>query len=109
MNYSDGQLIVPKAGAYYIYAQLYFHSKGRVFMMKNNEAVTMVQHPNSEEGLQFTAGVFFLRAGDVISMKTRDSLKMYMFSYHTYFGAFLIQWASQKNVKSLKIVARYIM
>ncbi|CAH3145572.1 unnamed protein product [Pocillopora meandrina] len=84
MRYRNGQLCVPTAGPYYIYAQLYFHTKGRVEIRKNNKKVTMLQ---PAEG---TGGVFLLRKGDVISLHSNDNVVIYMSSAHTYFGAFLI-------------------
>lgn len=92
MKYSYGCLIVPEDGAYYVYAQVYFHTAGRVLIQKNQKQVfTMVQHPhNVPEGPQYTGGVLHLKAGDVISLQTANPVRIYMASVHTYFGAFLI-------------------
>lgn len=91
MRYSNGQLCVPTAGPYYIYAQLYFHTKGRVEIRKNNQRVTMLQPAEGTGYLPlYTGGVFLLRRGDVISLHSNDNVVIYMSSAHTYFGAFLI-------------------
>lgn len=91
MRYSNGQLTVPTAGPYYIYAQLYFHTKGRVEIRKNNKRVTMLQPAEGTGYLPlYTGGVFLLRRGDVISLHSNDNVVIYMSSAHTYFGAFLI-------------------
>ena len=91
MRYSNGQLCVPTAGPYYIYAQLYFHTKGRVEIRKNNQRVTMLQPAEGTGYLPlYTGGVFLLRRGDVISLHSNDNVAIYMSSAHTYFGAFLI-------------------
>ena len=91
MRYSNGQLCVPTAGPYYIYAQLYFHTKGRVEIRKNNQRLTMLQPAEGTGYLPlYTGGVFLLRRGDVISLHSNDNVVIYMSSAHTYFGAFLI-------------------
>ena len=91
MRYSNGQLTVPTAGPYYIYAQLYFHTKGRVEIRKNNKRVTMLQPAEGTGYLPlYTGGVFLLRRGDVISLHSNDNVVIYMSSAHTYFGTFLI-------------------
>ena len=91
MRYRNGQLCVPTAGPYYIYAQLYFHTKGRVEIRKNNKKVTMLQPAEGTGYLPlYTGGVFLLRRGDVISLHSNDNVVIYMSSAHTYFGAFLI-------------------
>ena len=91
MRYSNGQLTVPTAGPYYIYAQLYFHTKGRVEIRKNNKRVTMLQPAEGTGYLPlYTGGVFLLRKGDVISLHSNDNVVIYMSSAHTYFGTFLI-------------------
>ena len=91
MRYRNGQLCVPTAGPYYIYAQLYFHTKGRVEIRKNNKRVTMLQPAEGTGYLPlYTGGVFLLRRGDVISLHSNHNVVIYMYSAHTYFGAFLI-------------------
>ena len=91
MRYRNGQLCVPTAGPYYIYAQLYFHTKGRVEIRKNNKRVTMLQPAEGTGYLPlYTGGVFLLRRGDVISLHSNHNVVIYMSSAHTYFGAFLI-------------------
>ena len=92
MTYKDGKLTVPTPGRYYIFAQLYFHSTGRVFVRVNNKIITMIQplEQGKGEGPLEAGGVFNLKAGDVITLAVRFSVKLYMWSGHTYFGAFLI-------------------
>ena len=95
MTYNDGKLTVPTSGRYYIYAQLYYHSNGRVCIYVNNKTITMLQPPTagSSHGTLYAGGVFNLKAGDAISLIPCFSIKIFMYSFHSYFGAFLI-WAS---------------
>ena len=96
MKYDDGKLTVPIPGRYYIYTQLYYHATGRVYVFVNNNAVTMIQPLTTGtprgHGALYAGGVFELKAGDVISLKTsKISATIYMSStIHSYFGAFLI-------------------
>ena len=105
MKYSHGRLIVPRDGEYYVYAQLYFRSSGRVLILKNHhEVITMLQHShNVPEGPHYAGGAFYLEAGDTIELQTATPVTLYMATAHSYFGAFLLKWASpQKRVKALK-------
>ncbi|KAJ7379453.1 Tumor necrosis factor (ligand) super, member [Desmophyllum pertusum] len=92
MKYQGGKLTVPTHGRYYIYAQLYYRgSSGRVYVYVNNNFITMTQPPISGYGISYAGGVFNLKAGDVIMFKVYGStIKILMWSYHSYFGAFLI-------------------
>lgn len=92
MNYHDGKLTVPTPGRYYIYAQLYYQSNGRVNIRVNNREITMIQPPSSavNHGTLSAGGVFNLNAGDVISLDAQFSITVYMDAVHSYFGAFLI-------------------
>ena len=92
MKYHDGKLTVPIQGRYYIYLQAYYHTGGRILLRVNDKPITMVQIPGkTNHGTAYTGGIFNLKAGDVITMTTPwDNLKLYMYSFHTYFGAYLI-------------------
>jgi len=92
MKYHDGKLTVPTPGRYYIYTQLYYHSVGRVHVRVNNKGVTMMQPLNSVTGggALYAGGVFNLKAGDAISLAVSTSIKLFMGTDHSYFGAFLI-------------------
>ena len=51
----------------------------------------MVQIPGkTDHGTAYAGGIFNLKAGDVITITPWSNLKLYMYSYHTYFGAYLI-------------------
>ena len=80
MTYQDGNLTVPTPGRYYIYTQLYYHSNGRVYVRVNNNPVTMIQplSPGTGEGALYAGGVFNLKAGDIISLDTPNSVTLYM-------------------------------
>ena len=96
MTYKDGKLTVPTPGRYYIYAQIYYLNNGRVLIRVNSKVVTVMQPrvQGSDQGALYTGGVFNLKAGDVITLDTSphpvSTIKIYMYAFHTYFGAFLI-------------------
>jgi len=93
MNYSNGRLIVPISGRYYIYTQIYFRASAlRIYVMVNSGAVTMVQPMVQKQGSMFAAGVFKLNAGDVVMLQVHSghSATVFMWMYHCYFGAYLI-------------------
>lgn len=94
MRYHDGKLTVPTPGRYYIYTQLYYRSSaGRVYVRVNNNIITQIQpqYLGTGEGSLYAGGVFYLKAGDVISLYAQYSISIYMSSAaHSYFGAFLI-------------------
>ena len=98
MTYQDGKLTVPIAGRYYIYAQIYYLNNGRAHIRVNNNVVTLPQPPVkgavNDSGAVYTGGVFNLKAGDVISLDGSSypvsSIKIYMYSIHTFFGAYMI-------------------
>ena len=87
MNYQDGKLTVPTTGRYYIYLQIYCSTQGRVYVRANNRVITMIQSPTTSSTM-YVGGVFNLTAGDVITFLS--AYANFMYSYHTYFGAYLI-------------------
>lgn len=99
MKYHDGKLIVPTSGRYNIYAQLYYHNNGRVYISVNHKPITMIQPPTSgkDHGTLYAGGVYSLKAGDVITLSVATypvpDAKLFMWSLHCYFGAYLI-WAN---------------
>ena len=99
MKYHEGKLTVPTPGRYYIYAQIYYQNIGRTNILLNNKVtVTMIQPPvkaaNTDSGTLYTGVVLNLKAGDVISLPAGSymvtSANVYMRSFHSFFGAFLI-------------------
>lgn len=92
MTYHDGSLTVPTPGRYYIYAQIYYNKCERVAVRVNGNTITMIQpQPRlNRAGTLNAAGLFQLKAGDVISLYAVREIKVYLERRHTYFGAFLI-------------------
>lgn len=97
MKYKDGKLTVPSSGRYYIYAQIYYHNNGRVLVRVNNAVITMVTPPiggGQMTGAMYAGAVYSLQAGDVITLDAArypsSGAKVYMYSLHTYFRAFLL-------------------
>ena len=98
MTYQYGKLTVPLAGRYYIYTQIYYHNNGRVNIHVNNNVVGFTQPPVkgavSDTGAVYVGGVFNLKGGDVIHLDAScypvSTIKIYMYTFHTYFGAYLI-------------------
>ncbi|KAL9952232.1 hypothetical protein ACROYT_G039454 [Oculina patagonica] len=92
MKYHDGKLTLPTPGRYYIYAQVYYYNNGRTDLHVNNAITLMLQPPTSgkDHGVLFTAGMFYLKAGDVIALVAYNSARINMYKYHTHFGAFMI-------------------
>ena len=94
MKYDDGKLTVPTTGRYNIYLQVYYLSNGRVQVCVNSNVVTMTQPPTpgkGDDGTLYGGGVFNLKAGDIITITSaHNNCKIFMWSVHTYFGAYLI-------------------
>ena len=96
MKYQDGKLIMPISGRYYIYAQIYYHNNGRIHVRVNNKVITMTQplKTGKSEGVLYAGGVFNVKAGDAITLNAAawptSPVKVYMYTFHSYFGAFLI-------------------
>ena len=92
MTYSDGKLTVPISGRYYIYEQIYYHSPGRVEIRVNNNVVTFINptYPGTGEGTLYAGGVFNLKAGDYITLHASNTIKIFMWTAHSGFGAFLV-------------------
>ena len=86
---------MPTPGRYYIYAQVYYLNRERAFVNVNSKAIAMIQPPTSgtDHGALYAGGVFNLKAGDVITLTVGSFFghaKIYMWSYHSYFGAYMI-------------------
>ena len=94
MKYHDGKLTVPTSGRYYVYLQVFYQNNGKVYIRVNGKHVTMAQSPwpgKGDHSTAYTAGVFNLKSGDVITIASAyANCKIYMYTYHTYFGAYLI-------------------
>ena len=97
MTYSNGRLTVPSPGYYYVYAQAYFHDVAnkykRIFVLRNGTPILLAQPAQykSVTGTGYTGGVFRLNAGDVISVRVKDSKTgIHMDPAHSYFGVFMI-------------------
>ena len=94
MKYQDGKLTVPISGRYYIYAQIYHYNNRKVFVRVNNKIITMTEpmKPRNSKGTLYAGGVFNLKAGDAITLYASPwgTVRIFMYTYHSYFGAFLI-------------------
>ena len=98
MKYKDGKLTVPIPGRYYIYQQIYWRGyRGkpiRISILLNNKVIAMAHPPvnalRRDEFTISTGGVFDLKAGDVITVAAGAPGIAYMYTHHSFFGAFLI-------------------
>ena len=57
-------------------------------------------HPMSlgaGQGALYAGGVFNLKAGDNITLSSKYTIKIFMWTEHSYFGAFLV-WASNHSM-----------
>ena len=99
MTYKDGKLTVPISGRYYIYAQIFYLSRGRVLIRVNNKDITMIQPMDhgTGTGTMYAGGVFNLKAGDNITFSVMYTIRIFMWTQHSYFGAFLV-WASNRSM-----------
>lgn len=89
MNYTDGKLVVPIDGVYFIYAQFYNLNGHAMDVNVNNKQRLRIQSPThpQKHGTSYTGRVFHLNAGDVITMSTGPvTIKLYMHSTHSFFG-----------------------
>jgi len=92
MTYQDGKLTVSATGQYYVYAQLYFHNNGRVYIHVNDRTVTLIQPQVSQtdfRGIAYAGGFFQLNAGDVITLSPDSypnaaGAKIWMDTRHSY-------------------------
>ena len=104
MTYQNGRLTVPISGRYYIYAQLNYRNRGRIFIKVGGNTVSMIA-PAADTptgtvgaGATSTGGVFRLNAGDSILLEvspTHGDSELYMGTasgnrYTSYFGAYMI-------------------
>ena len=94
MKYYNGKLTVPTTGRYCIYFHAYYRSRGRVYVYVNSKRVPMSQFPwpgKGDRGTPYTVGICNLKSGDVIALiSAYDNCTIYMYTIHTYFGAYLI-------------------
>lgn len=110
---SDGHLIVPHSGIYYVYSQLRLVDKrtNRLFPIGNSmlkkspdssqwsvilEAALSNTSVAQAEASSYHAGLFHLRAGDKLGVQVnryrqlQGMVKVKLVATHSYFGAFLI-------------------
>ena len=92
MTYNDGKLTVPISGRYFIYANIFYVSTGRILIRVNNKDITIIQPMDHGTGVgtMYAGGVFNLKAGDYITLHASYTTKLYKWSQHGSFGAFLI-------------------
>ena len=66
-------------------------NRNRMHILVNNKIVAMIQPVVTNDGAIYTAGVFKLNAGDVITLKVNiHTIRVYMSIFHCYVGAYLI-------------------
>ena len=92
MSYNDGKVTVPISGRYYIYAQIFYHSTGRIVIRVNNNAVIIFSPMDAGKGTGtlYAGGVFNLKAGDHITLLATRTIRLFMWAAHSSFGAFLV-------------------
>lgn len=103
MNYTDGKLVVPISGVYFIYAQFYHLNGHSMDVNVNSKQRLRIQSPTypHKHGTSYTGSVFHLNAGDVITTSTGPvTIKLYMHSTHSFFGAVFMgnEFEAQLNV-----------
>ena len=93
MKYTEGKLVVPICGVYFIYAQFYHLNGHAMYVNVNNKQRLRIQSPTHplKHGTSYTGGVLHLNAGDVITTSEGSVIiKLYMESKFSFFGAVFI-------------------
>lgn len=99
MRFVDqGILIIGVSGYYYIYSQIFYYSGDAFYMAhylyRNEEpllrSLSSLAGPRRKYNTNYHGGVFFLQAGDRITVRVPFNKTLYMNRETSYFGAFLI-------------------
>ena len=56
-------------------------------------------NPGTGTGTLYAGGVFNLKSGDYITLHASHDINLFMWTAHSYFGAFLV-WASNRSMTS---------
>lgn len=98
MSYSNGYLTVGKKGYYYIYSQIY-HMDGRMSFTGyevyiDEKPVISVVHSvvstRRKFDTKYVGGVFYIRPGQRITLRTPYKRTFGYYEGKSYFGAFII-------------------
>ncbi|XP_031567692.1 ectodysplasin-A-like isoform X2 [Actinia tenebrosa] len=109
MRFVDqGILIIGVSGYYYVYSQIFYYSGDAFYMAhylyKNEEplmrSLSSVAGPRRKYNTNYNGGVFFLQAGDRITVRVPFNKILYMNRETSYFGAFLIFSSSNFTVEA---------
>ena len=90
MSYSKGFLTVGVEGFYYIYGQI---STGYIIYIEETpviKAVNSVISKMRKFDTNYIGGVFYIRSGQRISVRTPFKQKMFYSATRAYFGAFMV-------------------
>ncbi|EDO46106.1 predicted protein [Nematostella vectensis] len=95
----EGVLLVGTSGYYWVYSQMYYYDSMTRYMShdvyineesKLRSISAVPKGPFRKFNTNFNGGVFFLEAGDRISIRVPFSRYLFMYSNTSYFGAILL-------------------
>ena len=101
-NQVGGEMVAQQEGYYYVYSQVFFENyqdvpsgiyRNSVELYVNDVRVGVMQtgiDNRADYGTEYTGQVVKLNVGDRIGLKTVSESRIWLTSYHTFFGAYRI-------------------